>query len=75
MNIDKFKAKLKRRNLKYKLQLNEEFSRGKDSPFGSIAIRSMDEVAKIMRIHKSRVYQLERHAIYKIRLAFKGINI
>ena len=38
---------------------------------GFLAIRTMDEVAKIMGISKSRVHQLERYALFRIRKALK----
>jgi DNA-directed RNA polymerase sigma subunit (sigma70/sigma32) len=62
-----------KRRLKYKLQPGEPRASNHKGPLGINALRTMDEVAAEMGIHKSRVHQLERMALWKIRQ--KGIKL
>jgi len=56
-----------KRRQRYKLQPGEVRASNFKGPLGINAIRTMAEVAKEMGIHKSRVHQLERMALWKIR--------
>jgi hypothetical protein len=67
--VYKYPAKVRHRvrRTRYKRLPEEPYGQNFQSPRGKLAIRSMQEVAEIMGIHKSRVHQLERLALWKIR--------
>jgi len=71
----KYPAKVRHRvrRARYKLLPGEPRASNYRSPLGRAAIRTMKEVAEIMGIHKSRVHQLERYALWRIRQA--GIKL
>jgi len=60
-----------KRRARYKRVAGEPYGQNFQSPRGRLAVLTMAEVAEIMGIHKSRVHQLERHALWKLRQKLK----
>ena len=62
------------RRRRYKLLPGELRATNKRAARYHMALITMAECAELMGIHKSRVHQLERHALWKLRTGLRALD-